>query len=207
MEQTVVYGFCIVEDNDVPVDGGRQCLTDRSFCIPVSWGSHTQQWMNGAWQPEIPRPENYVYAPKAWAQTVVAVPKRTTSSKEKSTPWKTPLVPVRSVKETPLARTRTEPLITASRFARPTMAEQGKVCIVCKTGDRPHRSRGVCTYCHQTAKRRAAGMKPNRPHEVMIPIPCPVCATLFKPRMKHDGTRQKYCSVPCVRQVQRSRAR
>lgn len=68
------FGWCLRCNRDVPVDADRRCLTDRAVCIPPSWGSRTQEWIDGAWFPDKPKPAGYVYTPPGFL-TVVAEPK------------------------------------------------------------------------------------------------------------------------------------
>ena len=51
------FGFCLAHGTDVEIDQDRRCIVDGRVTIPPSWGSASQQFIDGAWHPDKPRPE------------------------------------------------------------------------------------------------------------------------------------------------------
>ncbi len=56
-----VEGYCISCRGDVPVNDTRCCLTDGMVTIPPTYGKRTQTWVDGTWEPFIPKPDGYVW--------------------------------------------------------------------------------------------------------------------------------------------------
>lgn len=89
------------------------------------------------------------------------------------------------------------PCSAKARSTRPPMSASGQVCRECGTGDRPHRSGGLCTRCHLAAERRAVGKPVRRRYSKATTMPCPVCATPFRAWADGRGGTRKYCSAAC----------
>jgi endogenous inhibitor of DNA gyrase (YacG/DUF329 family) len=65
MADSEILGYCIPCRDNVPVDSSRSCIRDGQITIPPTYGKRTQEWVDGAWVPFIPRPEGYVWTPPA----------------------------------------------------------------------------------------------------------------------------------------------
>lgn len=75
-----VHGFCHQCRADVPADPRYKrpcCEACGHPLIPPTWGRRTQQWVDGGWTPDLPRPDGYVWKDPAIAAS--ATPKRATS--------------------------------------------------------------------------------------------------------------------------------
>jgi hypothetical protein len=73
------------------------------------------------------------------------------------------------------------------------------VCCECGRSGLKYGGMGRCSTCYQRMRARMNGRKPNA---TIAEIPCPVCATPFKPYSRgEDRERRKACSQPCGRQL------
>jgi hypothetical protein len=59
-------GYCRICRADVPLSLDGLCLAPHKTMpgIPPTWGKRTQQFVDGAWVPPIPKPAGYVWRPK-----------------------------------------------------------------------------------------------------------------------------------------------
>lgn len=65
------WSWCLLEQVNVEAGADRRCQNDGSTVIPPSFGNRTQTWREGAWWPEIVRPEGHLWkAPGSVAQVI-----------------------------------------------------------------------------------------------------------------------------------------
>lgn len=209
------FGWCLSCDIDVPVDEHRRCLTDQSVCIPPSWGSKDQTWIAGAWSPDKPRPEGYVYVrpkhltavpsvqetPKPEAPTVcgqcgIALEVKTGGGNARA--YCSPLCKNRASNKRKLERLREA---TSARQAVPVACEH---CHATFIPDGRRRQRYCSESCRSKAAhaRRASGARRAlAPAEhgsdftpIMVTVVCAHCGeSTERPRMQQA----RFCSVRC----------
>lgn len=198
-----IWGHCLQEAADVLVTADRRCVNDGSLVIPASFGQHTQQWRDGNWHPEIPRPEGYVYVPKQWADPKPAA--APPNVKRYGAPQRPP--PPRQTVAAPKRRTR--PASPTPPKAR--RLSETRTCRVCSSRFYPTVTRGVvqaccslrCAALYRTHGDDAAAVRALWPTGN---VTCPICGATFKPKQHGNNGWQKYCSRVCMGQAQAARA-
>jgi hypothetical protein len=178
----MIEGFCIPCRDNVPVDSSRSCIRDGHITIPPTYGKRTQEWVDGAWVPFIPRPEGYVWsaptepAPKPQASRPTPrppAPKRAWSPpKRKSRAAEQPVMVTVTCGVCRVTVTKrrwgghqqrfcSTPCRNKARGPRPAgnrttpMSAMGRRCVECGRDDVPHRAKGMCPVCAQRIRRRA----------------------------------------------------
>lgn len=79
-------GFCTRCDTDMPISATGFCLIHNWPAIAPSWGRRGQQFINGDWEPCIPKPANYVYVNR-WADKPATTPKEPRQSVTYTCAW------------------------------------------------------------------------------------------------------------------------
>jgi hypothetical protein len=185
-------------------------LTDRSLTIPPSWGSRAQVWQDGAWSPEKPKPEGYVYQRPAYLvgsdpKVHAGAPTQCGFCASALTPHTGGGVPKAycdaTCKNRATTRRRNE-IQKAKNASRPPVVRDCEHCGV--TFDRPPRKpQRFCTpACQVKAKNAKRSVKPLNWRPLTVEVVCARCGvTVQRPR----AYRAKYCSPVCTQIAERAR--
>lgn len=176
------YGFCTVEQDDVPITQDRRCIEHGEFVLAPTWVKALTPY------PWPERPAGYTYCPPAYLKDYQKkatdsigahrkpAPKRSVSSTldKKLRPPKPKPEAVGAyiaftcgtchVKVTRKRRGGYAPrfcsaacrrsLWNTARRTRPPMSAEGRACVDCGRDDRPHRDHNRCAACAQKLKRQ-----------------------------------------------------
>lgn len=190
----MIEGFCIAEQDDVPIGSDRRCLTDGSLTIPPSTGCPHQRFVNGAWSACDPSTWNNQakpckpVAPGTYRvllkQQAGALAKRENDRKQRA------------------AALGQHGRLTTHRTLAAFPERDG----VPKTAPRrAPRQRSPRRSSTPSSSDVLSPRPPRRPRESLVPVPCPMCGTRFIPKL-HHGQRQMTCSKSCGERYKHAQA-
>ena len=183
------FGWCIAEQQDVPISADRCCLTDGSITIAPSWATArtVRPW------PE--RPADYAYIPPAYLRgtqrTTTPEPGKHFANANDVRTAKV-VTAVRTVVKRPSYRQCDQ--CGATMTARTPRGDPRRFCTI------------ACRRRHQTAVRTAReraereqrpAPEPKPPHVPKHGTAICRCGKEFRPSMSY-GIPQRYCSRSCA---------
>lgn len=181
-----VHGFCHQCRADVPADPRYKrpcCEACGHPLIPPTWGRRTQQWVDGGWTPDLPRPDGYV-----WKDPALTEAEKTA---KKAAATKKPTI------SASLDKKLRPPKPRASRAQAPEYYTIR--CEHCRTTVTTRNDPAIShrRWCSEACRQRAA-----RPSVEVAPAVCPECSTTFTPWHQGLGKPQQiYCSQRCCKRV------